>query len=63
MFEKHELQFWAVALLVMALILTPYQWALVIAFVVVPVLFTAVLTGLFVLVDIVIDKIKTQTGG
>ena len=63
MFEKHELQFWAVALLVMALVLNTYQWALVIAFVVVPILFTTVLTGLFVLVDIVIDKIKTQTGG
>jgi len=63
MFEKHELQFWAVALLVMALILTPYQWALVTVFFILPALAMIALIALFALVDIVIDKIKTQTGG
>ena len=65
MFEgnKSDLPFIAVALLVMALVFNPEQWALVTVFIVIPALAMTALITLFVLVDIVIEKIKTQTGG
>ena len=58
MFDKTELQFLGLTLLVMVLLLNPYQWALFTVFIILPALSMVALTAICVLVDSIVENLK-----